>query len=342
MLAEPVAPRAPRAEESVAAFARRRFGRAAGALAELAASGVFAGDPDRLSLAYAFPRLAALEARHGSILRAIRRARRAAPVRKTTCAPRSGMDAIAARLAAGVTCVRSCHRLAAIRRRPDGWTLDLATLHGRLEAVHDAILLAVPAQAYRGLALPDELWPLAALGDVRHASVAVLALGFRRGDVAHPLDGFGALVPASEGRATLGVIFSSSLFPDRAPEGHVLLTAVAGGVRRPALATLDDAALEATILGNLAALVGVSAAPVFRRITRWSDAIPQPELGHGRFLAVAEDVERSVPAVAVAGTWRDGVAVTDALASGVAAAERLAARLGGGQVAASHAAGGVA
>lgn len=327
LMAEPLARRAPGEEETVAAFARRRLGREAGAVAELATTGVFAGDAGRLSARYAFPRLTEMEAQYGSLLRGMRARRRAAAAPRTITAPRSGMGAIPARLAAGISRLQPDAAVTGIRRDGRGWMLELRTAGGRERTQHDALLLAVPAHAYAGITLPDELWSLGALAGIAHAPVAVLALGFRRDDVGHALDGFGVLAPATEGLTLLGVIFSSSLFPGRAPDGHVLLTVLAGGVGQPALADLDADALEARVRDDLARLLDVRGDPVFRRSARWPRAIPQPELGHGRYLALADDAERAVPAVAFAGSWRDGVAVGDALQSGIAAARRLRDRL---------------
>jgi oxygen-dependent protoporphyrinogen oxidase len=327
VLAEPFARGAPLEEETVAAFARRRLGRQAGAFAELATTGIFAGDPSRLSARYALPRLTAMEAQDGSLLRGLRARHRHGTTPRTISAPRHGMATIAERLAAGVARLRCDRAVTGIRRDGRGWTVELRTAGGREQAQHDALLLAVPAHAYAVIAWPDELWSLGALAEIAHAPVAVLALGFRCEDVGHPLDGFGVLAPAAEGLGVLGIIFSSSLFPDRAPDGHVLVTVLAGGVRQPELAALDADALEARVRNDVARLLDVRGAPVFRRGARWPHAIPQPEVGHGRYLALADDAERAVPTIALAGSWRDGVAVGDALASGIAAAHRLSDRL---------------
>ena len=106
------------------------------------------------------------------------------------------------------------------------------------------------------------------------ATMLLFALGFRREDVAHPLDGFGMLVPAKAGRRILGALFSSTLFPGRAPEGHVLVTVFVGG-RQPEMAALPDAELDAVVLAELRELLGVRAEPVFRQCSRWPQAIPK-------------------------------------------------------------------
>ena len=120
----------------------------------------------------------------------------------------------------------------------------------------------------------------------------MLALGFRREDVAHQLDGFGFLVPDVERRNVLGVIFSSTVFPGRAPDGHVLLTAFVGGVRHPDLANADLSTLTARVLDDLRLLLGVRGEPTFRAFHLWPKAIPQYALSYGRFKEIMDDAER--------------------------------------------------
>jgi oxygen-dependent protoporphyrinogen oxidase len=169
---------------------------------------------------------------------------------------------------------------------------------------------------------------LATLSSIIHPPVAVLALGFAREQVAHPLDGFGFLTPEVERRRVLGVIFSSTLFPERAPAGHVLLTAFAGGTRDPDFVHADPHTLAARVLDEFRMLLGTQGEPTFRSIQVWPKAIPQYVLGYGRFKDIAEQAEQNNPGLALAGTYRDGVALGDAIASGERAALRIGKFLG--------------
>jgi oxygen-dependent protoporphyrinogen oxidase len=145
--------------------------------------------------------------------------------------------------------------------------------------------------------------------------------GYRRSDVAHPLDGFGLLVPAVERRRTLGTLFSSSLFPDRAPEGCVTLTTFVGGARDPELAMAPEAQLAAAVESDHRALLGASASPVFRIICQHARGIPQYNLGHGEHQAALDAIESRNPGLLFAGSHRSGVAVGDVMTSGMLAAE---------------------
>jgi oxygen-dependent protoporphyrinogen oxidase len=159
----------------------------------------------------------------------------------------------------------------------------------------------------------------------------VLALGFRREDVAHRLDGFGLLVPEVERRNLLGVIFSSTLFSGRAPDGHVLLTAFVGGVRHPDLANADLVTLTARVMDDLRLLLGVRGEPSFRAFQLWPKAIPQYTLSYGRFKDIMDEAERRNHGLGLTGSYRDGVGLGDVISAADQTAERIAGQVGAGE-----------
>jgi protoporphyrinogen/coproporphyrinogen III oxidase len=213
-----------------------------------------------------------------------------------------------------------------LRAGPSGWTVGAAF---QTPELYDAVIYSAPAHALDEIDLD---FPggerLATLSSIVHPPVAVLALGFRREQVSHPLDGFGFLIPEVERRRVLGAIFSSTLFPDRAPEGQVLLTAFVGGTRDPDLVQSDPHTLTARVLDDLRPLLGTLDEPTFRALQIWPKAIPQYVLGYGRFKDIAEQMERTNPGLALAGTYRDGISLNDAIGSGERAAGRIASLLG--------------
>jgi oxygen-dependent protoporphyrinogen oxidase len=156
--------------------------------------------------------------------------------------------------------------------------------------------------------------------------VASLVLGFKRAEVEHPLDGFGVLIPEVERLNTLGAIFSSSLFPNRAPEGHVLLTSYIGGMRAPELATAPLEKQVEMTLADLRQLLGVSGVPTFVNRMVYPQAIPQYEVGYGRFKELMTTIEAGAPGLFFAGHYRDGISLSDSLVSGHRVAERMAGR----------------
>jgi oxygen-dependent protoporphyrinogen oxidase len=181
----------------------------------------------------------------------------------------------------------------------------------------DSVVLAVPAAGLAQLVfgtLGER--PLASLEHQPHPPVSSLFLGFRRDQVAHRLDGFGALVPAREQRSLLGVLFSSTLFPGRAPAGHVALTVFAGGARQPETGRLATPELVARVMPDLRALLGISGEPVCVHHTFWPRAIPQYNLGHERFLEPLARCEQQHAGLFIGGAARDGISLPSCISSG--------------------------
>ena len=185
----------------------------------------------------------------------------------------------------------------------------------------DQVILTTSAPALARLEIGGAT-PLATLAAMPYSAVVSVALGFERNAVPHPLDGFGMLVPAKENRRILGSLFSSTLFPGRAPEGRVLLTTFVGG-RQPALAALPEAEIEQIVRAELGELLGVRAEPVFRQLSRWPQAIPKYTVEFGQFAATMDAFERDHDGLFLAGHFRNGISRSDCLAAGRAVAARL-------------------
>ena len=129
---------------------------------------------------------------------------------------------------------------------------------------------------------------------------------------------------AVEQRRILGVLFSSTVFPGRAPDGHVTLTIFVGGTRRPELAALDPNRLVTLVLEELADLRGARGDPTFQQVVRWPRAIPQYVVGYGRWLDLMDHIEAANPGLFLSGSYRGGVALGDALRGGLNVAARVA------------------
>jgi oxygen-dependent protoporphyrinogen oxidase len=334
LLREPfIAPAPADAEESIAAFVRRRLGTEFLDYAiDPFVSGVYAGDPERISVPAAFPKLHALEQTYGSLIKGqikgARERRQSAEKAKNTAGSfsfRGGMQTLTDALSRAVDRVATGVRVERIERDADGgWTVRGARDGEALVRRARAIVLAVPA--YEAARLLRELAPPAAQGlaAIDYAAVASVASAWRRADIAHSLAGFGFLVPKKEGRKILGTLFSSSMFDGRAPEGAVLLTTFIGGLRNPDLPAQSDAALAQILQTELAALIGARGDPLWREITRWTHAIPQYNLGHRERLLPLAAAERALPGLHVCANYRGGVSVGDCIKSAHAAAEVVA------------------
>jgi oxygen-dependent protoporphyrinogen oxidase len=339
LLREPFIPRG-RAdvEESVAQFVLRRLGREwlDYAINPMIA-GIYAGDPARLSVQHGFPRLAALEQRYGSLIlgqiRGAKERRRRGEVSKQEAKKISfdeGLqvltDVLHARLGPAV---KLDSRVVRLEQTPAGWRATVSNGHGETVHDHRAVLLAAPAYQIAEIRLSTTAGiNLAPLAEIYYPPVASVVLGFRRADVAHPLDGFGMLVPAVERFHILGTLFSSSLFPGRAPAGHVTLTSYVGGVRAPELALRPEAELVQLTVNDLRTMLGITGEPTFRHVVLYPKAIPQYEVGYGRFKDLMADAESRAPGLFLAGHYRDGISLGDSILSAHEVAERIARHLG--------------
>lgn len=314
----------------LASFVRTHFGQE---LVDYAlnpfVAGVYAGDPEKLSTRYAFPTLWRLEREHGSILRGLRaeaKARRARgeatgvpPIISFPDGLRALPEALAAALPPGA--VRTGAQVTTVIPGAP-WQVIWSEADAVQSAAFDAVVLALPAPALAAVAfgtLGER--PLALLDNLPHPPVSSLFLGYRREQVADPLAGFGVLVPAVERRQVLGILFSSALFPGRAPDGHVALTVFAGGMRQPETARLDTPALLARVEPDLRELLGVTGAPVFQHQTFWPRAIPQYNLGHERYVDAITRCELDHDGLFIGGNARDGISLPDCAKSGARLAQ---------------------
>lgn len=341
LLAEPFIPaRRDGSEESVANFVRRRIGREMYdyALNPLVA-GIFAGNPETLAVRHAFPKVWNLEQRYGSLIRGTlpnAKAKRASGLfeKKRTMSFPNGMETLPKTLRAQLDprSVRTCSELTELSREGSGWRARWRSLAAVCtffedDDFFDAVVIATPPRTWTKIPLRAETAPALSFADIPAPAtppVTMLTLGFARRDVAHALDGFGMLVPEKEHRKILGTLFTSSLFPNRAPEGFVTLSTYLGGTRQPEIAQLDANEQEKIVREELRELLGARGEPVFVERTENAHAIPQYELGYEKFLDALEKIEAAEPIV-FAGNFRGGISVSQTMLSALRAADKIAA-----------------
>jgi len=324
-------------DESIAAFASRRAGQEVAAVfGDALVTGIYAGDPHLLSLPACFPRLAELERTHGSIMKgftATARQRRleaqklGQPYRRPGAmwSFRDGLrllvEGLRDRLAKpplfGV-------RVGNLTRQPHGespqWTVHC---DGQDRWQADAVVLACPAHQQADMVSELDAELAGRIREIPYNRLAVVALGFRRQDVAMPIDGFGFIAPQRTRRDLLGVQWCSSIFPGRAPNDAVLLRAMCGGWQRPEIVDWDDARLVHSIRAELRLAMGIDAAPVFQEIIRWDRAIPQYHLGHLERVAWLERHITRHPGLFLAGNAYHGVSINDCTEQGAMVAEKV-------------------
>ena len=319
-----IAKRTDNAEESIGAFVRRRFGsEAAEYLADPLLAGIHAGDADRLSARALFPRLVGAEAQSGSVLRAFRQLRTAPAADGAFVSLPGGTGELVERLVAALPADTVACGVAVQSLSREGGAFVLNTSGGETVRAR-AVILAVPAyvagQILEGLA-PD----LAALcRQVRYSSTATVALGYRRDQIRHALNGSGFLVPKAEGSPLLAGTWVSSKWPGRAPEGHVLMRAFFGGGRDPHRLDQSDAELTSLAHEHMSRHSGISGPALFSRIYRWTNRSPQFEVGHtARVTAIEQGLAR-MPGLLVAGSGFRAIGIPDCIADGRAMAAQAA------------------
>lgn len=324
----------PEPDESIAAFTRRKFShQLLDRLAGPFVSGIYAGDPEQISLRAAFPKVYEAERSAGSVVRdmfkttknpqaavAVSRPRRRPGLISFKKGNESLISALAAKLVSSLRCNAAVTSLA---RTECEFTLGIESNGIREELRCDRLVLATPTKAAADLLRTLSPGTASSLSEMSYAPVAVVSLGYRRDQVDNPLAGFGFLIPRSAGLRTLGTVWNSSLFPQHAPDGHVLLSSFIGGATDPAAFNLSDEELSATVHKENARILGISGAPAMLRISKIERAIPQYNLGHTKRLQTIRDAVGTLPGLWLTGNYWDGPAVGSCIEHGIKIAERI-------------------
>jgi len=315
-------------EETVAQFTRRRLGQHILDYAvDPFVTGIFAGNPEFLSLRHAFPALFKMEQQEGSLLRGLlaRKNENNGSSGRHIFSFREGVqmlpDAIANRYRDHIHINKAVTSVA-----PSGKRWRVETLEEERAESHnfDAVISTIPLPQLEEVSLEVEL-DLTPFRKVSYPPVTVVTMGFEDSAIAHPLDGFGMLVPQKEkSKRILGTIFASSVFPSHAPKGFVQLTTLIGGTRQPDMSRLTDDLLEYFVLDDLHELLGIYGDPVLIQYNHWKTAIPQYNVGYGVVKALINNLEALHSGLFFAGNYRQGISVTDAMESGYNAAVRVA------------------
>ena len=314
LLLEPFLPRGKNREnESVASFVSRRLGREAleyGANPFLA--GVYAARPETLCLRHAFPELHRMEKKNRSLFMGMARGGgKSEKIPKSRLLSFSeGMNELPIRLQAQLHATFLLEStVEKVSRTGDGWIVGSTDSNGApRENRYDEVICTIPAHK---LSLID--WEniegrdtIPIMAQAPHFPLSLVFLGFERKDVSHPLDGFGFLVPEVEQMDILGTLFSSTLFPGRAPSGKVLLTTFVGGERNPELALSDEEALCKKVTDQLSPLLGIRGRPAFQRVKTWREAIPLPDIGFDERKKAAETLQETNPGLSFSGSHITG------------------------------------
>lgn len=341
LLGEPFAAAAPEGvDETLADFARRRLGQEAlDKLIGPMVSGIFAGNPETMSLKSCFPRIAELERDYGGLFKAMlklakkkKQERATGKVAASAAGPggtltsfREGIQFLTDTLRNQLgDCIRTGCGAQSIAAEAGRYRVETDGC-GCLSA--DLVILAAPAYAVSSMVAPLNAGMVPLLDQIPYASLSVICCGYEQERISHPLDGFGYLIARKEGRTTLGTLWDSSMFENRAPDGKVLLRSMAGGACLPGLITIPDGLLLSRVQDDLRLIMGIEAEPSFVRIFRHNQAIPQYVAGHGDRLAALEGLAAQHPGLLLTGNAFRGVGLNDCVASSQRTVDRAMALL---------------
>jgi len=333
LLAEPFIGAAPAdGDESIASFVTRRMGHEFLDYGiDALVSGIWAGDPDQLSIRYAFPKVWNLEAQYGSMiggaLKLSRERRKSGEKRYKSrlIAFSDGIEMLPQTLAgtSGAKIVTNAN-LMSISRSGENWAVRWRQADGEMSETCSDLVVSTPAFDVSGLPWESTLAAkLGSFADLYHPPVTTLVLGYQREQVGHPLDGFGMLIPHAEDRRVLGAIFSSTCFANRAPDGHVSLMIFIGGTTMPECATEDKESSIALATKELGDLLQLKGDPVFSNQCYYQQAIPQYNVGYGEFLTRLGHLEEENSGLFFCANYRGGPGLSDVLDSSLAMSQRI-------------------
>jgi oxygen-dependent protoporphyrinogen oxidase len=333
----------PAEDESVAAFTRRKFSpELLDKLVGPFVSGIYAGDPEKLSLRAAFPQLHEAERSSGSVIRGMMRAAKSKPgpkQRPTLQSFRDGNEklikALTTKLGPALRCGVEVIEIrlsgdkmpqSSEAQSAEPFVVDVRTASGAESIVADRLVLAIPTYVAAKLLRPELAAPF---GEIDYAPLAAVSLGYRREDVGHSLDGFGFLVPRSEGLRTLGTVWNSSLFPGRAPQGSVLLTSFIGGATDPQAIGFSTEEIIAMVHRELAPILSIRSQPMFSNVEIYPRALPQYNLGHNARIATLERDSSSLLNLKLVGNYLRGPAIGACIEQALAVADEIRATVSG-------------
>jgi oxygen-dependent protoporphyrinogen oxidase len=335
-------PRRARADESVAALVGRHYGEEmVDRLADPLLSGVYGGDAASLSVRAVLKRFADMEAKYGSLGRAMLAVRKQRPTSSgASAAPlftslKRGMQQLVDSLAAHLPApgLRTGAAVRELRRESDGWTVAGDAGGERF----DFVILAVSAPLAGALLRPASPGLAAELEGIAYSSSVTVTLIYDKRRLAGLPPGFGFLVPRSEGKRMLACTFVHNKFPHRAPEDLGIIRCFLGGARDEEILDASDDAILQLVRGELKQVLGLEAGPRAERVYKWRAAMAQYGVGHLERLERIEHLRRQIPGLALAGNGYNGIGVPDCVRSGRLAADEAAGEVAAASAARAHA-----
>ncbi len=308
VLKEPFIARSSLVDESIADFVSRRFGPGvAEKIVAPALSGIWAGDISKLSSRSALKKLWQLECDYGSVIKGMFKKPKSQKQKKIITSYKNGMQELPRALASSLK--DRIHYNTSAKSININKHVEIITEKESFTANH--LILATPATTTAHLISSIDKALSQEITTIPYAGLTVFHFGFPKDVIKHPLNGFGALVQPRLNMSLLGILFSSSMFPSRAPKNHTLLTC---------FSKTDNPEI---ITKEISELLDISQPPTFTKQTTWPAAIPNYPLGHFALQQQVEEFHRTNPQITLFGNWLSGISVADRISE----AEELSAKL---------------
>ncbi len=322
-------------DESLASFVRRRMGEEAlRKMAEPMLAGIYASDPETMSIQSTFPMFVETERKHRSlILGMLERKRQMLTRPKPKGAANKKPFSLFMTLKSGLgemvdAAVQQCPDVAfktqesvtALTRSETGWRIECES---GLTLDADAVVFATPANITARLIEPVAPDAAAQLQKIRYVSTATVTLAYRRAGFSHPLDGFGFVVPKTENKSILACTWTSSKFPHRAPEDHVMLRCYLGGALQEAIAEQDEERIAALVQQDLRDIMGIDETPVFVKVFHNKKSNVQYQVDHAGLIESVQQALSAAPGLFLTGSAYKGIGIPDCIQNGTQTAESL-------------------
>jgi len=323
-----IPPRKDNVDENISSFAKRRLGiEIYEKLIDPMVSGIFAGDSERLSIKSCFPRIYEIEQKYGSLFKGLFKIRREKS-KKIGPLPSGilvsfydGMEIVTKRLKNILEKkIYTSKKVEGIELRNNYYTLK--TSDGE-NIDSEVVVLATPAYETSYILKEFDIKLSKILSEIPYPSVSVVCMGFKKDNFLCNVNGFGFLVPSSEGRNILGTLWDSSIFPNRAPEGYILLRSMVGGAKNPEIALKNDNELVEIVLKELKEIMGINVFPEFVSIYRHEKAIPQYNIGHTKRLAELKNILKNYKGLYITGNAYKGIGFNDCLQSSFEVSKKI-------------------
>lgn len=309
-------------EETIAEFTKRRLGEE---MLKMAVgpfvSGVYAGDPEKLSVEWATKKIYNLEKEYGSLIKGAIAKRKGPAPSAGLFSFKNGLFELVENLAKFLENIFFKTEVEKIIPSSSGYALIAKKNGEEIEFKTKGVVLTGDSiSQYKILKNLDESCPFF---EIPYAPVVILGLGFKREDVLHPMDGFGFLIPQIYNKALLGCLFSSSLFVRRAPKDYVLVTAFLGGALHPEILNFNEEEIIFYTINELKDILKIKGKPVFSLMKKWERAIPQYNIGHKRFVEWAMEFEKKFKNIYIGGNLLYGISVADCITNSTELAKRI-------------------